>query len=265
MGTANKRQGREFTEATKRKLRERVAYMCSRPDCRLLTVGPTGTGEGVLRLGEASHIHSAAENGPRFLPQQSNEECRSFANGIWLCKSHASEVDKDEVTFPAKLLRDWKSGAEAYVTELGCLYTRLRQKRSMISEVLSAMRLLSGLVGPGPSLGPTFETRPGISLTRVMIETDQLLFENGFLPEADLITSIRRELESVMREAGRNGPLEYLDISQWKDVSVKRLMLDVMQLRADSYDRYERVERAMVSERRAELVGQRATIRPYCR
>jgi hypothetical protein len=41
-----------------------------------------------------------------------SEERRSFDNGIWLCASCADLIDRDELAYPAELLREWKSDAE---------------------------------------------------------------------------------------------------------------------------------------------------------
>ncbi|WP_077000578.1 hypothetical protein [Variovorax sp. KK3] len=41
------------------------------------------------------------------------EQRRSFDNGIWLCQSCASLIDKDATRYPAALLRAWKMRREA--------------------------------------------------------------------------------------------------------------------------------------------------------
>jgi hypothetical protein len=110
--------GAEFTEKTKRQLRERVAYVCSNPFCRRLTVKKRAMGNDVVRLGQASHIHPAAPGGPRPNPDMPDDQLRAFENGIWLCDEHAGEVDKNPSEYPPDLLRQWKEDAEAYVETL---------------------------------------------------------------------------------------------------------------------------------------------------
>lgn len=48
-----------FSEATKRKLAERVGYKCSNPFCRRTTIGPQNGTNGIASIGEASHICAA--------------------------------------------------------------------------------------------------------------------------------------------------------------------------------------------------------------
>src|SRR5258708_6258725 len=107
-----RRIGRDFPELIKQRLRERVAFMCSHPLCRRLTVKRSSEGDGIVRQGKAAHIHAAGLGGPRADPGQSEEMCRSFENGVWLCDICAREVDDNRVKYPAELLRQWKAEAE---------------------------------------------------------------------------------------------------------------------------------------------------------
>jgi hypothetical protein len=111
------RQARGFRPATVSALAQRVAFMCSNPDCRRLTVKAATEGNGAVRAGQGAHIHSAGEGGPRFKPGMSDSECREFENGVWLCNVCAWIVDKDEVRYPPEILRKWKQEAESYVAE----------------------------------------------------------------------------------------------------------------------------------------------------
>lgn len=40
------------------------------------------------------------------------EERKSYENGIWLCRTHAALIDRDEKYFTIKMLKDWKEQAE---------------------------------------------------------------------------------------------------------------------------------------------------------
>jgi len=51
-----------------------------------------------------------ADLGPRLA--QTEEERRSFHNGVWLCRTCGTLIDTDEGRFPAPLLRAWRAGAE---------------------------------------------------------------------------------------------------------------------------------------------------------
>lgn len=55
----------EFSQQIKRALADRVAWKCSYPGCREITIGPGSSNDKhVLRLGVAAHISAASEGGP---------------------------------------------------------------------------------------------------------------------------------------------------------------------------------------------------------
>lgn len=103
----------EFSTAVKVALAKRAGYLCSNPDCRQLTIGAHYSQEKAAGIGEAAHISAAAERGPRFNSKLLPEERSAIKNGIWLCSSCATLIDKDELSFPERLLREWKGGVEA--------------------------------------------------------------------------------------------------------------------------------------------------------
>lgn len=103
----------DFSESTKRKLRDRVAGRCSNPDCRTPTLGPKSDEGGVSSIGIAAHITAAAPLGPRYNRSLSPQQRSAFKNGIWLCSNHAAMIDRDDVKFPESLLRGWKCEAES--------------------------------------------------------------------------------------------------------------------------------------------------------
>ena len=97
-------------------LAQRVAYRCSFPGCKRITIGPGHLNqEDVIKIGEAAHIYSAAPNGPRNNPNLSTEERTSIKNGIWMCKNHARIIDVDEINYSAETLLQWKMLSEKYV------------------------------------------------------------------------------------------------------------------------------------------------------
>lgn len=133
----------DFPPHVRRSLCERVNALCSRPDCRGITRAARSDSDESFTIGRACHIHAAAPGGPRFLASQTPPERKAFANGIWLCANHGAEVDADEKTFPADLLRSWKAETEAYV-------------RSMVGKMPSYVpeprRSEEGLIAIGPSV-----------------------------------------------------------------------------------------------------------------
>ena len=104
-----------FTEDTKSRAARRVGFLCSKPDCRCHTVGPSAeSGSAVSNIGVAAHICAAAPGGRRYDPKMTPEERMSIDNCIWLCQTHAHLIDTDETTYTVELLKHWKSGAEEY-------------------------------------------------------------------------------------------------------------------------------------------------------
>jgi hypothetical protein len=97
----------------KETLAKRVAYRCSRPECRSPTVGPHAQASRVVNVGVAAHISAASAKGPRFDPNQSAEERAAIENAIWLCQTCAKLIDSDVDSFPTARLRAWKVEAEA--------------------------------------------------------------------------------------------------------------------------------------------------------
>lgn len=102
----------EFSEPTKRACAERVGFFCSNPRCRNPTVGPNEDEKKSTTVGYVAHICAASKNGPRFDPEQSEEDRKSLSNAIWLCGKCHPLVDKDWKYYPASTLRGWKLDAE---------------------------------------------------------------------------------------------------------------------------------------------------------
>lgn len=118
-----------FTESTKRALRDRVGNLCSRPECRKHTSSPNpNSSERVDITGRAAHITGAVQNSPRFDRNLSSEERRHADNGIWLCADCADLVDKNEGRgFTVEQLRGWKRTAEEAQSNAARLRVRVRR------------------------------------------------------------------------------------------------------------------------------------------
>lgn len=101
-----------FKEPVKRKLAERAGYKCSNPFCRITTIGAQKGDGGIVNIGEAAHICAAAPGGKRYDPNMTPAEREAYENGIWLCRTHAALIDRDEKYFTIKMLKDWKEQAE---------------------------------------------------------------------------------------------------------------------------------------------------------
>lgn len=108
----------DFTNKTKEILAKRVGYHCSKPSCRIITTGPHEKKEKSTNIGVAAHITAAAPGGPRFDKNLTSEERKDIANGIWLCLTCSSIIDKDPVRFSVELLNDWKNTSEKFARDI---------------------------------------------------------------------------------------------------------------------------------------------------
>jgi len=121
----------EFTEVTKRKLRDNVSSRCSKPDCRVPTTAPSNS------IGIAAHICAASKRGPRYDKYMTPLQRKSIDNAIWLCCNHATEIDKNPNNYSVELLKQWKAQAEEFATkELGI---KLPSDTDAINMVTSAL------------------------------------------------------------------------------------------------------------------------------
>lgn len=105
----------DFTEKTKQQLCSRVGQRCSLPDCDAPTSGPSDeSSSAVNNVGVAAHICGAAP-GPgsrRYDPNMTSAERSSIENGIWLCCTHARQIDNDDRTWTVAKLKEIKAAAE---------------------------------------------------------------------------------------------------------------------------------------------------------
>ncbi|NLE90526.1 MAG: hypothetical protein GX602_06320 [Dehalococcoidales bacterium] len=102
----------DFTQKTKNIIAQRAGYRCSKPDCRVQTVGPALESDKVAGIGVAAHISAASPGGPRYDPSLSPDKRKDHSNGIWLCQNHAKHIDSDETRFSVEELKRWKKLAE---------------------------------------------------------------------------------------------------------------------------------------------------------
>lgn len=92
-------------------LKTRAGNKCSNPHCRVITNGPDSS-FGVINIGVAAHICAAAPNGPRYDINMTAEKRKSYDNGIWLCTSCSTKIDRDISFYTIDLLTEWKRLAE---------------------------------------------------------------------------------------------------------------------------------------------------------
>lgn len=252
---AHRRKHREFSSQTKRNLGERVAYICSNPNCRILTIKRKIDSERATKDGKASHINAASDEGPRFDENLTDKEISDFKNGIWLCSKCSGEVDDNKSKYLKEELIRWKETTEAYVETLMTQETRLRHLRILMNDAITRMRILNGVPGPTNHFDQTFKDAGHIPFTRILIELEQQLFENTFTSEADALNILMMDLDTIVfRQIEQVKEGEYIDISPWKNRAVQ-LMTNIMQYSNQSFERYLLRETEMVERKLNGLKG----------
>jgi len=130
----------DFKPEIKNKLAERAAYICSKPTCNHITIGPDNSNPlKSTKVGIASHICAASPGGARYDMSQTPATRSSISNGIWLCGTCSILIDKNNGhDYPADHLRKWKSDHEKLIKE--CLEG---SKRVMFSFMTQADQSLT--------------------------------------------------------------------------------------------------------------------------
>ncbi|KAA0888082.1 hypothetical protein [Oryzomonas rubra] len=127
----------DFTPDTINKLRLRVSNRCSNPSCRVTTSGPTADPQKVNSIGVAAHICAAAPGGPRYKASMTPAQRSHILNGIWLCASCSTDIDRDPNRFDEDTLYRWKNEAERLAREE--LGKKLPDKKDAIDTVAAAL------------------------------------------------------------------------------------------------------------------------------
>lgn len=107
----------DFTKNIKDTLAQRAAYICSKPDCDTLTIGPNANPEKSTCTGVAAHISAASSGGKRYVESLTTAERRGIQNGIWLCQTCAKLIDTDEDCYPIEVLFAWRRNHENAVAQ----------------------------------------------------------------------------------------------------------------------------------------------------
>jgi len=126
----------DFKPDTKLRMAQRAGYICSHPDCQQLTVGPSeDRGTKLTNVGEAAHITAASPGGPRYDASLTALERSAEANGIWLCRIHAKQVDDNASKETVAELRRWKASREDWV------YRRLASADSLVKHGITDLAI----------------------------------------------------------------------------------------------------------------------------
>ncbi len=143
----------DFSPQTKDRLAKRVNYLCSNPECRQPTSGPSSEGDdAVTNIGVAAHITAASPGGPRFDASLTPSQRKGIGNGIWCCQNHGKMVDDDKSTYTVEMLRQWKHDAESEAKNAIEKPNRRRQPNSLEESRLEADRkVLRDIISVLPS------------------------------------------------------------------------------------------------------------------
>ncbi len=100
-------------------LKKRAAYICSNPDCNVMTVGPSQLNdEQIVYIWRAAHICAASKNWPRYEESMTEDERSWLNNAIFLCSNCADMIDDNKwIDFSISKLQEWKSEHEKWVRE----------------------------------------------------------------------------------------------------------------------------------------------------
>ena len=82
---------------------------CANPSCHNKLVYP----DDDAKNDQICHIEAASANGPRFNPNQTDDERRSFDNLILLCHKCHNMIDNNPDAYTVELLKKWKRDHEA--------------------------------------------------------------------------------------------------------------------------------------------------------
>lgn len=122
----------DFSKRITEELAKRASHVCSNPDCRIVTIGPSSDPEKSTNLGEAAHVYGARPNSARYIDAMSDINRSSITNGLWLCRNCHKRIDRDEKLYPADLLFRWREEHEnRNFKNLGTKLDRVKYEQSL--------------------------------------------------------------------------------------------------------------------------------------
>jgi hypothetical protein len=199
----------DFTKEIAKTLGERVGLLCSNADCRASTKAPHTDDRKSVSVGIAAHICAAAPGGPRYDPKQTPEQRASIENGIWLCATCATRIDKDTPQFPTSLLLEWRRKAEEEASARlgrphGAVRGAVQNKREAILDIMAKTRTLIGdaLRGaaPGRAVGQLDAAIKAVDGYFFLLRDYEVLFSRE---EAALLAGFGLALQEGQRLMGR--------------------------------------------------------------
>ena len=100
---------RDYTQRVIKQLYALSGNKCANPDCNKELVFPDDNAKD----DQICHIEAASPNGPRYNPNQTDEERRGFDNLILLCHKCHDMIDNNPDKYTVEVLKKWKKDHEA--------------------------------------------------------------------------------------------------------------------------------------------------------
>lgn len=108
----------KFSESTRKLLAGQAGNRCSAPWCDRTTVASSTSMKSELsNSGEAAHILGRASSSSRHDRDQPVKDREAPENGIWMCRTDATLIDRNDALYPPELLRQWKAARLAGAIE----------------------------------------------------------------------------------------------------------------------------------------------------
>lgn len=154
----------DFSEATKKLLRERVGNCCSNPDCKVITNGAHSVSSKLINIGVAAHITAAApgKGAARYNPKLTPDQRSNYDNGIWLCQTCSKLIDSDENQYTVPILQQWKNSAESRSEQLigKKLFSESETKKLLVKEISEFIK--SEVIHPEKTINNVVSALAGI-------------------------------------------------------------------------------------------------------
>lgn len=108
----------DFNLSVIRDLYRSTGGLCS--NCGCVTIARNPDTKKIVSIGEAAHIKGAkrTNKSPRSNSNSTDDELKSFDNGIWLCRNCHKQIDYDYDEFPSEKLMEMKVNAERKTYDL---------------------------------------------------------------------------------------------------------------------------------------------------
>jgi hypothetical protein len=189
----NNRPVRSYKDRDLKLLWGLAAARCAHPECRKPLIKEATPLDREAIIGKIAHIHSISANGPRHDATKSADYLNSYENLLLLCGNHHDQVDPQESTFTADILRHWKADHEAWV------FSRLEQAVPAIGFAELEV-VCQGVIGG--ALSPSNPTLPTAPLEKMR--------KNGLTDKVrlklSLGLSVFHEVESFVQTVARLDP-----------------------------------------------------------